>query len=281
MATTQESTDRAQWDATNAANKDRLLQVIRDEADRLLGYAESPDNWEAPTASGHWQVRDIVGHMVDVTEGYLEGFRIARSGGTAPAALGLRVMAQRLDEHALAFRSRSQSEMLRRIRDDFAQMMTVFEGLTAEEWTGFMVPHPYLGPVPAFIFPVFHLVDYGVHGWDVREGLGIQSGLTGDTADFLVPIMFILWQGTTDLDRVGTDPVSVGIRVSGRNGGTWRVSVTDGGFAYESGPIDDLPAVFDFDPSSLILTAYGRYNGGTTYGDQAVADRYRSLFYAI
>jgi hypothetical protein len=39
--------------------------------------------------------------------------------------------------------------------------------------------------------------------------------------------------------------------------------------------------VFDFDPSSLILTAYGRLNGGTTYGDQTVADRYRTLVYAI
>lgn len=281
MTATQESTDRAQWDATNAANKDRLLQVVRSEAERLLQYAESPANWEAPTASGHWQVRDIVGHMVDVTEGYLEGFRIAREGGTAPEPHGLRVMAQRLDEHALAFRSLSQAEMLRRIRDDFARMMAIFEGLTAEEWTGFMVPHPYLGPVPAFIFPVFHLVDYGVHGWDVREGLGVPSGLPGDVADFLVPIMFILWQGTTDAERVGAEPCSVGIRVSGRNGGTWRVGVTEGGFTYEAGPIDDLPAVFEFDASSLILTAYGRFSGGTTYGDQAVADRYRTLFYAI
>jgi hypothetical protein len=93
-------------------------------------------------------------------------------------------------------------------------------------------------------------------------------------------LTFILWQGTTDLERVG-EPVSVGIRVSGRNGGTWRVGVSEGGYSYEAGPIDDLPAVFDFDPSSLILTAYGRMNGGTTYGDQTVADRYRGLFYAI
>jgi uncharacterized protein (TIGR03083 family) len=203
--------------------------VVRNEAERLLAYAEVTANWEAPTASGHWQVRDIVGHMVDVTEGYLKAFEIARTGGTAPAPHGLRVMAQRLDEHAQAFRSLSQTEMMRRIRDDFARMMAVFAGLTAEEWTGFMVSHPCMGPVPAFIYPVFHLVDDGVHSWDVREGLGIQGGLTGDTADFLVPIMFILWQSTTDLEHVG-GPISVGIRVSGLNGGTWRIGVTESGY---------------------------------------------------
>lgn len=274
---------REQLDATNYASKDRLLQTVRQEAERLIGLAAVPANWEAPTASGHWQVRDIVGHMVDVTEGYLQAFETARAGGSAPAPYGLRGMAKRLDDHALAFRSLSQDEMLGRLRGDFDQMMAVFDGLSAEDWTGLMPPHPYMGPVPAFVFAVFHLVDYGVHGWDVREGLGLPNGLSGDVADFLVPIMFILWQNTTELERVGAEPVQVGIRVSGRNGGAWRVSVTESGYAYETGPVDDgsLPAVFDFDPASLVLTAYGRINGGTAYGDQAVADTYRTLFHAI
>jgi hypothetical protein len=76
MATTLESTDRARWDATNAANKDNLLRVIRDEAERMLAYAEAPANWEGPTASGHWQVRDIVGHRTPRR-------RLPSSAGTA------------------------------------------------------------------------------------------------------------------------------------------------------------------------------------------------------
>jgi uncharacterized protein (TIGR03083 family) len=283
MAATAQSPTREQLDATNYASKDRLLQTVRQEAERMLELATPPENWEAPTASGHWQVRDIIGHMVDVTEGYLKAFETARSGGTAPSPLGLRIMAQRLDEHAQAFRSVSQEEMLRRLRGDLDQMMTLFEGLSAEEWTGLTPPHPYMGPVPAFVFAVFHLVDYGVHGWDVREGLGLPNGLSGDVADFLVPIMFILWQNTTEFDRVGAEPLQVGIRVSGRNGGTWRVTVSDSGYAYETGPVDDgsLPVVFDFDPASLVLTAYGRMNAGTSYGDLELANKYRRLFHAI
>jgi uncharacterized protein (TIGR03083 family) len=281
MATAQQTVNKTQWDAMNYESKDNLLRVVREEAERLFALADRPENWEAPTASGHWQVRDIIGHMVDVTEGYLDRFETARGGGTAPGPLGLRVMAQSLDDHALAFRQLSQAEMMQRIRTDFEQMMSVFGALTAEEWTGFTPSHPYMGPVPTFIYAVFHLVDYGVHGWDVREGLGMNTGLTGDTADFLVPIMFILWQNTTEFDKLGTDPLKVGIRVSGRNAGTWRVTIDPSGYAYEAGPVDDLPAVLEFDASSMVLTAYGRFNGGTSYGDQAVADKYRALFHAI
>jgi uncharacterized protein (TIGR03083 family) len=283
MATSHQLPDRALWDATNVASKDNLLRVVGEEATQFLQLAEAPEHWEAPTASGHWQVRDLVGHMVDVTEGYLDAFNLARSGGPAPAPLGLRIMAQRLDEHAQAFRPIPQAEMLQRLRGDFEQMMAVFEGLGAEDWTGLMPPHPYMGPVPSFVFAVFHLVDYGVHSWDIREGLGLPNGLRGDVADFLVPIMFILWQNTTEFERVGADPVQVGIRVSGRNGGNWRVTVTESGYSYEPGQVDgaDLPVVFDFDPGSLVLTAYGRIHGGTAYGDPAIADRYRTLFHAI
>jgi hypothetical protein len=140
-----------------------------------------------------------------------------------------------------------------------------------------------MGPVPAFFYPTFHLVDYGVHGWDIREGLGLTTGLSGDVGDFLAPIMFILWQATTVPDRVGPEPIRAAVRVSGRNGGTWHVTVSDSGYSYERVEDDGakLPVTFEFDPGSLVLTAYGRINGGTAYGDTALADKYRSLFHSI
>lgn len=283
MRMTEQSVDRAQLDATSYAGKDFLLQTIRDEAEEFLMLAGVTDNWESPTASGHWQVRDLVGHMVDVTEGYLEAFELARTGGTAPEPLGLKIMAQRLDERATAFRSESQADMMQRLRGDLEKMMEVFESLGPDDWAGLMVPHSYMGPVPAFIFPVFHLVDYGVHSWDIREGLGLPNGLSGDVADILAPFMFVLWQATTETEQVGTDPVQVAVRVSGRNGATWLVNVTGEGYSYEQADPDDVdvPAIFDFDPASLILTAYGRINAGTAYGDRETIDRYRTLFHAI
>ncbi len=273
--------EREKWDVFNFANKQRLLDTVKAEFGTFYGLCSTPGYWENPTASGHWQVRDLIGHMIDVTEGYLERFDLARRGQEAPAPYGLKVMASRLDERALSFRGRPREELLARFKRDYDTLMSIFEGLSGPEWTGLLVSHPYMGPVPACCYPVFQIMDYSVHKWDIREKLGAPHGLSPDAADFLVPWMFILWQGTADLDRVGPEPIRVGFRVSGRNGGTWRVQVDRDGYKYEPGPIDDLPTVFEFDPASLVLTAFGRIRAGTAYGDQDMAQRYRELFFSI
>ena len=73
------------------SGKQFLLDLDRKErAEFYKLLDEAP--WEGATASGHWQVRDLCGHMIDVTEGYLERFAIARAGQEAPAPLGLPIM---------------------------------------------------------------------------------------------------------------------------------------------------------------------------------------------
>src|ERR1041384_3740490 len=106
----------SEWDATSYEAKDNLLRVVRREADRFFDLAGAPGAWEAPTASEKWQVRDIVGHLIDVTESYFVGFDAARGGAQAPDALGVRVMQDRLDEGAKAHRSLGQSEAIDRLR---------------------------------------------------------------------------------------------------------------------------------------------------------------------
>ncbi len=148
-------------------------------------------------------------------------------------------------------------------------MMGILEPLSAEEWGGLIVPHFYMGPVPAFIYAAGQLMDYGVHTWDIRQGSGLAHALSADAADLLVPFMFIIWQSTIRADA-DLSPFSLGITVTGRNAGDTRVSISDAGMAYEPGYISDLPAVIEFDPGSMVLTAFGRVNGGTASGDQAV-----------
>jgi uncharacterized protein (TIGR03083 family) len=271
--------NRQTWDATNFASKDNLLRVIKQEANAVFHLAE--ENWEAPTTSGHWQVRDIIGHMVDVSEGYIARFEAARKGETPDVIGPITEMARLADERALSYRSVPQMDMLKRLREAFDHVMSDFEDLNEQDWGGLQVLHGYMGPLPAFIYPVFQLMDYGVHGWDIREGQRIPHSMSADVADFLAPFMFILWQSTYDANLLGQDALEIGFRVSGRNGATFRVKVATDGYSYETGPIDDLPAVFEFDPASLVLTAFGRASAGTAYGDHSVANRYRSLFFSI
>ena len=158
--------------------------------------------------------------------------------------------------------------------------MGILEPLSAEEWTGFMVPHFYMGPLPAFFYAAGQLMDYGVHTWDIRQGTGEGHGMSGDAADLLVPFMFVLWQSTIKPDA-DLSPFSIGIRVTGRNAGEYVVSVGPEGMQYAPGDVDDLPTVLDFDPGSLVLTTFGRSNSGTVRGDSGLADRFLNLFFRI
>ncbi|HTZ94039.1 MAG TPA: maleylpyruvate isomerase family mycothiol-dependent enzyme [Streptosporangiaceae bacterium] len=270
----------SQWNAMTYEGKDTILRVVRNEADEMFALAGAPGAWDAPTACESWKVRDVVGHIVDTTEGYFRAFDTARAGAEAPAPHGLVVMHELAGRGGQELGAESQQELLSRARADLDKMMGILEPLTADEWTGLMVPHAYMGPVPAFVYAGGQLMDYGVHTWDIRQGSGHAHALSADAADLLVPFMFIIWQSTIRPDADLT-PFSIGIRVSGRNAGDTRVSIGEGGMSYEPGRIDDLPAILEFDPGSMVLTAFGRINGGTASGDVALANRFLNLFFRI
>jgi uncharacterized protein (TIGR03083 family) len=258
--------------------KETILGVVREEAGRFFEMVDSDDVWEAPTGAGHWEVRDVVAHITDTTEAYFVAFDAARAGEDVPPAYGLPGMAARVDKQALALRSVPREELVERLRVDFDKMMEIFDALGPDEWTGFNVPHFYMGPLPSFFFPAFQLMDYGVHSWDIRQGTGRAHGLSGDAADLLVPFMFVLWKYTTG----AKDPCELGIRItSGPNAGDTHVRVGPDGMDYEPGDVTGLPTVLEFDPGSFVLTAFGRSNAGTIRGDRAVADRYLNLFFRI
>jgi hypothetical protein len=58
------------WNAMTYEGKDTILRVVRREAEQFYDLVDSDTAWEAPTGAGHWQVRDVVGHLVDTTEAY-------------------------------------------------------------------------------------------------------------------------------------------------------------------------------------------------------------------
>ena len=267
------------WDAMSYEGKDTILRVVREEAERFIELASRPGAWQAPTACEDWAVRDVVGHLVDTIEGYFDSFETARAGRDATPH-PLTGMHERAGQQATRFREASQEEMLSRLRNDLDKLMGILEPLSADEWTGFIVPHPYMGPVPAFFYAAGQLMDYAVHSWDIRQGTGRAHGLSGDAADLLVPFMFILWQSTIKQDADLT-PFSLGVTVTGRNAGNYRIDVSDKGMTYEQGDLSGLPTVIDFDAGSLVLTTFGRSNAGTVRGDQEIADRYLNLFFRI
>jgi uncharacterized protein (TIGR03083 family) len=269
------------WNGLAYDAKDNMLRVVGEQAQQMFKMASAPGVWEMQTASAEWQVRDIIGHLVDVTEGYFTAFDVARAGGQADDAYGVRGMAARANDQAQSFRDIPQRELMVRVREDFDKMMEILERLSEDDWTDLIVPHFYMGPLPSFFYPAFQLMDYGVHSWDIRQGMGRAHGLDGETADLLVPFMFVMWQSTAATQET-KDAFQVGIKItSGHNAGDTRLTVAPEGVGAEAGSVDDLPVVFEFDPSSFVLTVFGRVNAGTYRGDPALADRFLNLFFRV
>ena len=132
-------------------------------------------------------------------------------------------MATHVDEGAQQFRSLERDAAIERLRVALDKMLGIEEALSEEDWGGLQVPHKYMGPLPAFFYPVFQLVDYAVHSWDIREGSGQPHALEARSADLLVPLCFVLWSATA---TVGPDtrPIEVGVRItSGENAGDTRM----------------------------------------------------------
>jgi len=266
------------------SGKATVLDVIRKDSAEFFEIVDDPKNWNVQTRCTEWEVRDMVGHMIDVTEGYLMRWDKARKGETIDTA-GLLVMSHDLNEHAQAFRTLPREEAISRLKTDYKKMMDIFEKLTPDEWNSFLVTHPFMGQLPTLFYPAFHVMDYGVHTWDMRWGLGEKERqLDERTAGVLVPYMlFALLPSTVDAKSAEGVDLEYGIEVTGEWGGKWRATVKDGKFEAkpESGNFENCKAVFTFTPSDFVLTAFQRFPGGVARGDPQVIEKVRNLFFRI
>lgn len=265
-------------------SKDVVLDVLRTERHRFYEVMEDPDKWHVDTRCEGWEVRDLVGHMIDVSEAYLDRWAIAEDKQEAPPALGWQVMAEKLNEGALAHRRLGREEAIARLKSASDRLMDTFEGLDEDAWNNFMVSHVFSGPVPAFCYPAFQIMDYGVHSWDMRWGLGDKdSRLDERTAGVLLPYMFIIWQYSVDQDAAEGVDVEYGIKVDGEWGGQWKCTIRHGQFSYEAvDDLSDVDTVFHYDhPSDMVLTTYQRIQGGEAMGDPEVIDTVRNVFFSI
>jgi uncharacterized protein (TIGR03083 family) len=266
------------------SSKDTVLDVLRTERAKFFDVINDPNNWNVDSRCEGWQIRDLVGHLIDVTEGYNDRWDLAVAGKTPPDALGWVVMASKLNEGAVALRSLSREEAIARLKAASDKLMARFEALDEASWSNLQVAHVFSGPVAAFCYPAFQIMDYSVHTWDMVWGLGDKEAMLDErSAGVLVPYMFIIWQYSVDQAAAQGVDMSYGVEVGGEWGGKWKATLKDGQFNYES--VDDvsgLPAVFHYQhPSDMVLTTYQRFPGGETTGDPAVIDKARSVFFKI
>ena len=109
------------WNFMDPASKATVLEVLQREVDATFDLVDDPARWDAPTACAGWQVRDIVGHLVDATEGYLPNFdlavRVAHHPNRSACGRWLPVPMS----SAKSFRKVPREEMIGRLRDAYGR----------------------------------------------------------------------------------------------------------------------------------------------------------------
>lgn len=263
--------------------KATVLDVVRKERGAFYNIIDNPDNWNVQTRCEGWEVRDMVGHMIDVTEGYLNRWELARKGEEAPAGVGTGVMGETLNNNVMALRDLGRDEAISRLKTASDKMLDIFDGLSEDDWGNFMVTHFFMGPLPTFFYPAFHIMDYGVHTWDMNWGLGNKDGkLDEATTGVLIPYMFVLFQYTVEASSAEGVDAKYGIEVTGDWGGKWIATIKDGAWSNEPAEnFDGTQAVFTFDPSDFVLNAFQRFSAGEATGDEKVIEQVRNLFFTI
>jgi uncharacterized protein (TIGR03083 family) len=266
----------------SAEGKSTVMTVLRRDRDNFERLVSDPAHWNVQTRCTDWEVRDLVGHMIDVTEGYLGRWDAAKKG-EAPGALGLQVMGETLNDHALDFRKMPREEALARWKADAMKWDAILEGLSPQEWEGFLVTHPYMGPVPAGFYGAFQIMDYGIHPYDVEYGLGDKlAEIDAASAGIILPYCHIIMQYTVEAESAKGKDFVYGIDVAGPWGGKWRATVKDGQWsaAEEKDGWDGCQALFRYNnESDFVLTVFGRFPGGSATGDPEVIEAVRHLFF--
>jgi uncharacterized protein (TIGR03083 family) len=268
-----------------AEAKGVVMDVMRRDRAKFTRLVEDPKNWNVMTRCTGWEVRDLVGHMIDVMEGYFTNWDAARKGGSPTTPLGMPAMGETLNDHALDFRKLSRQEALDRFKKDAQKLDGLLEALTPEEWTGgLLVSHPFSGPLPAGFYASFQIMDYGVHPYDIEYGLGDKLATIDDaTAGIILPFAFIFWQYTVDQKVAAGLDATYGIDVSGPWGGKWRATIKDGQWSAvpEQGNFEGCDALFSYTVQDAVLSFFGRYPGGSASGDPAVIEKVRHLFFSF
>jgi uncharacterized protein (TIGR03083 family) len=262
--------------------KSTVMSVMRRDRENFTKLVSDPKNWNVATRCEGWEVRDLVGHMIDVMEGYFKQWDETEKGGS-PTTAGLEVMGTTLNDHALDFRKLSREEALDRFKKDAAKLDSILDKASADAWGSSIIMHPYGGPAPQGAYATFQIMDYAVHAYDIEWGLGNKLATIDEaSAGLILPFSFIFWQGTVDKKQAQGVDMQYGIHVAGAWGGKWRCTVKDGKFTYEpeKGDFEGCDALFFFPTvQEEVLTFFGRFPGGAAQGDPKAIEKVRHLFF--
>ena len=271
----------ARVDVSNGTEgKAYLLSLVQREYEQLIETSVGLDDkqWAAASPCEEWEVRDVIGHMVDVAESYLGYFAMADKGWEAGEPLGWGVYPHDLSACARSYRRLNRLELLARLEGLSKPLFAKLEAIDAAAWAAAPIPHRYGGPLPPFVMAVFQLIDYAVHSWDVRVATGASDELAYDTAQTLVPFAFTVYNFLFDPGKAAGQNITLQYDVEHPDGEVepWTVAVQDGQLAIAPGTPESPEATLRLTPAQLLLNVF-RQQASPITGDERAVDRFQQL----
>ena len=167
------------------------VTVVQTESERLAQYltALPEEVWSTPSACALWAVRDVVAHLIDAANSYidwitrgLQGDTSAPTGWPAPGTFTTASPAERqqmdaaIAQSTFALRERLGTALLDVFRTTWTRYNQLVANLQAHEWH---TPCYYpLGIQPVRVLVNAAIFELAIHGWDIRSGLEPSARLS-------------------------------------------------------------------------------------------------------
>lgn len=165
-------------------------QVLHDEAKRLEAFLRtlSPEEWHRPSRCDHWQVADVVAHLLEdrhaerITRG-LHG-DLTPSGFVPNRTLHADALRASVVQHPITLRRQLGDTLLAAFCAENEQVDTILTGLKPEEWETLCYHPP--GPLTVHGMVTMRLTEVAMHGWDIRASFDPQASLSKESLPVLV-----------------------------------------------------------------------------------------------
>jgi uncharacterized protein (TIGR03083 family) len=167
------------------------VTVVQTESERLTQYlaALREEAWSTPSACALWEVRDVVAHLIDGANAYIDWITRGQQGNTAAppgwpvpgsfttaSPAQLQQMEAAMAQSAVTLRERLGTELLDVFRTAWSRHNRLIANLHAHEWhTPCYNP---LGIQPARALVNAAIFELAIHGWDIRSGLEPSARLS-------------------------------------------------------------------------------------------------------
>lgn len=263
------------------------VALVRSLSERLQAFLASlsQEDWQKPSACEHWEVRDVIGHLIGGAERQIESLRRGLAGDSAPPAgfvpLDADAISANNARQYVALRESLGNRILPTFTQRYRELGEFLNGLGPQDWDQ-LCWHLRRGTMTASEYVDLRIQELTIHDWDVRSAYDPDAGLDPDCVGPLLDIA-PMWLGMTFRPGPKTAaPVVYGFDLSGLPERNHQVVVDGNSFQIRPNSEHTPDVVVRCSGDSYLLYMYGRITASsprlTVEGDSSLMAQFETWF---